>query len=306
MLECKPSVQQSERNFVKILLTGADGLIGKYLVSEMRKRDISHAALTRSELDICDNASSLDALRDTRPDVVINAAALCSFDACQRDPAASAKTNRDAPAWWATMCNERGIRFIHFSSDYVFDGLSATPYTEQDATHPLCVYGEHKAATEHLLADMPNVLLLRVAWLFGIHGRTFMSMLPGLLMGQTELTIAAGKKGSCLHAALGARAVLDLIEKQTTGLVNLVHRGTASWEEFAAYALASLVSRGCEPACKSLRPVPFKKLLDGKGARPDYSVLDPSHAENLLGYRLAHWTEGLEAYLDELGFAPRP
>ncbi len=285
---------------MKILVLGAGGLMGRHLGGEIHRRNLNAALRRHSELDITCRESRLRILDTLAPDAVINAAALCNFSACEEHPEDSLRVNLDAALSWAEECFRRSIRFVQFTSDYIYDGTKHAPYLEEDPPAPLCVYGRHKAEIEKCLGSEPLALILRVAWIFGLGGRTFMSLMPGQMMTGEVLRVAAGKKGSCLHASTGASATLDLLDAGASGIVNLVQRGETSWEEFAIQCLLQMQSMGFAPRCTRIEPVPFSGMTEGSGQRPAYSVLDVGRAEALLRHPLPTWQEALSAYLGEL------
>ena len=191
---------------MNILLLGSGGLLWRYLARELAGHALT--AQSHQDADITD-ASRLDQLFARPWDAVINAAAVCDFDACEKDPAGTGRINREAPLDLARRCAAQDALFIQYSSDYVFGGADDRLLSESDAPHPISVYGRQKADLEELIPSAcPRSLILRVSWLYGLGGKTFMSRLPDLLSGQTSLRTAAGKKGCCLTpaTALSGRA----------------------------------------------------------------------------------------------------
>jgi dTDP-4-dehydrorhamnose reductase len=289
---------------MKLLVLGAGGLLGRHLVEEARLRKFDLMGLSHHQLDLTDTKGSELILDSFRPQVVINAAALCDFAACERDPAASQRINLAAPLWWSQQSRQRGFQLVLFSSDYIFDGKKGTPYTEEDTPAPLNVYGQHKAALEQAVGPNGPELICRPAWIFGRGGKTFMSLLPHLLQAKPELQVASGKRGSCLHAGCGARAILDLVSLQACGLYNLVQPGSTSWEDFAALCWQELKQMGLHPACQKISLMPFEQLTaqsSGQGQRPSYSVLAPDKLLGQIG-PLPSWQDALRTYLAELDF----
>ncbi len=282
---------------MKILLLGAGGLLGRYLTREFAGHDLT--ALTREEADITDSAR-LDTLFTRRWDVVINAAAVCDFDACEKDPAGTGRVNRDAPLDLARRCAAHDALFVQYSSDYVFGGSADKSLNESDPPEPLSVYGQQKADLEKRIPDLcPRSLILRVSWLYGLGGKTFMSRMPDLLAGQTSLRTAAGKKGCCLYAADGAYWTRQLVEAGHTGLFNVVNPGETSWEEFARTTLEQMTFLGLEPACQAIEEVPYEQLGPGWSKRPRYSCLDTAKLAGDLPPGPRPWREALGEYLAE-------
>lgn len=282
---------------MKILLLGAGGLLGRYLAPEFADHELT--ALNRGEADIT-RGDRLDELFAPRWDAVINAAAVCDFDACEKDPDGTGRVNRDATLELARRCDAQGALFVQYSSDYVFAGDGEHLYTEDDAPRPLSVYGRHKADLEKLVPDLcPRSLLLRVSWVYGLGGKTFMSRLPDLLSTPGVLRTAAGKKGCCLYAADGAFWTRRLVEAGNTGLFNLVNSGETSWEEFVRATLAQMTSCLPAPACTGIEEVPYTQLGPGWTKRPRRSGLDPARLAALFPPGPQPWREALGAFLAE-------
>ena len=282
---------------MKILLLGSGGLLGRYLTREFAEHELT--ALARTGADITDSAR-LDELFAQRWDAVINAAAICDFDACQADPAGTGRVNRDAPLDLARRCAAQDVLFVQYSSDYVFGGEADKLLTEADAPQPLSVYGRQKADLEQHIPELcPHSLILRVSWLYGRHGKTFMSRMPDLLQSQTTLRTAAGKKGCCLYAADGAFWTRQLVEAGRTGLFNLVNPGKTSWEEFARTALAQMQLLGLSPACTQIEEVPYDQIGPGWSKRPRFSCLDAAKLAATVPPGPRPWREALGEFLAE-------
>lgn len=282
---------------MKILLFGSGGLLGRYLTREFTGHNLT--ALTHGDADITDGGR-LDALFAQRWDAVVNAAAVCDFDACENDPSGTGRVNRDAPLDLATRCAAQGALFVQYSSDYVFGGAVDRLLAEAEAPHPLSVYGRQKADLEKLIPEIcPHSLILRISWLYGLHGKTFMSRLPDLLRSQPTIRTAAGKKGCCLYAADGALWTRRLVASGRTGLFNLVNPGETSWEEFASTTLAQMDSLGLAPACRSLEEVPYEQLGPDWSKRPRYSCLDTAKISAALPPGPRPWREALGGFLSE-------
>jgi dTDP-4-dehydrorhamnose reductase len=282
---------------MKILLLGAGGLLGRYLAREFSGHELT--AVSHEQADITD-AVRMDELFAQRWDTVINAAAVCDFDACEKDPVGTGRVNRDAPLDLARRCAAQDALFVQYSSDYVFDGSEDKLLTESDVPDPLSVYGHQKAELEKLIPELcPRSLILRVSWLYGVGGKTFMSRIPELLAGQTSLRTAAGKKGCCLYAADGAYWTRQLVESGRTGLFNLVNPGETSWEEFARTTLEQMTFLGLAPACKTIEEIPYEQLGPGWSKRPRFSCLDAKKIVGAFPPGPRPWREALGVYLSE-------
>ena len=291
---------------MKIFLLGAGGLLGRYLTREFSGHELT--AMTHEQADITDGAR-MDELFARRWDAVINAAAVCDFDACEKDPVGTGRANRDAPLDLARRCAAQDALFVQYSSDYVFGGGEDRLLTESDPAEPLSVYGHQKADLEKIIPNLcPRSLILRVSWIYGLGGKTFMSRMPDLLAGQTSLRTAAGKQGCCLYAADGAHWTRQLVEAGCTGLFNLVNQGETSWEEFARTTLEQMTVLGLAPACRTIEEVPYEQLGSGWSRRPRYSCLDTAKIAATFPPGPRAWREALGEYLAEWKSvaAPRP
>jgi dTDP-4-dehydrorhamnose reductase len=279
---------------MKILLFGAGGLLGRHLSSHLRLCGHDVTALTRAEADITDG-KQIGELFGQPWDAVINAAAVCNFDACENDPAATGRVNRDAPLDLARRCAAHSALFVQFSSDYVFGGKVDRVLTESDKPAPISVYGEQKAALEREIPKLcPRSLVIRLSWLYGAGGKTFMSLLPDLLSQKESLEVASGKKGGCLYAADAALWIERLVSSEHTGLFNLVNAGGTSWEEFARRC-----AKHMSFAETKIREVPYENIGPDWSKRPRYSCLDTAKLERALPPGPRPWTEALDSFLKE-------
>lgn len=285
---------------MKTLILGAGGLLARHLVAEWKAHGLEVTGLTHDECDITD-ADRLDDVFARPWDIVINAAAICNFDACERDPAGTGAVNRDAALDLARRCAACGALFVQFSSDYVLRGDREVLWTETDAPDPLSAYGRQKAELERFVPILcPRSLVIRLSWLFGRDGRTFLSLLPLLLLREETVRVAAGKTGRCLYAPDAAHWIRLLATGGHTGLFHLANDGTMSWESFAARCLERWPTFGFEPACHNLIEVPFETLGPDWSKRPHHSALALDKVSALLPPGPRSWTLALDDYLSEL------
>ena len=280
------------------VVTGAGGQLGLCLAARLA-RDPHHAlaaAFDHRELDIADPAALRRALLDARPDVVANAAAMTHVDRCESEPAAAEAANATGPGALAALCREIGAQLVHVSTDYVFDGTGAHPYTELDRTAPRSVYGRTKLEGERrVLETQPDAIVVRTAWVFG-PGRNFVrTILEAAARAQRgegqPLRVVDDQRGSPTYAADLADGIVGLVEAGARGVVHLANSGVATWWELAraavdAWGHPELPIARCTTD-EFPRPAP----------RPAWSVLDTSKAAKL-GVRLRDWREGLRGYLE--------
>lgn len=286
-----------------VLILGAGGLTGRYLVREAKRRGMEVTALNRQELDITDSDVARDILAKVRPELVINAASVTSLETCEENPVLSRKVNCEAPEDWAKECGRAGVRFVHLGTDYIFDGKKSSAYLPADPATPLSRYGKDKAEGERrVLRTNPHALVVRLAWVFGHGGKTFMSKLPALLAEKETVELAGGRTGSCTYAGEAARTIMDLAAKKAEGIYHGVQGGTATWKAFAEKALEKMKAKGGKVACREIRELSQDQIAGLKVPRPAFSALDISGTEKFLGRKIPAWEEGLAEYLKEIGW----
>ena len=288
---------------MKVLILGAGGLTGRYLVRECKRRGMEAVAFTKQELDISKADIARDTLAKEKPELVINSASLTSLEICEGDPVLSRKVNCEAPEAWAKECGRAGVRFVHLGTDYIFDGKTTSAYLPQDLPAPLSRYGKDKAEGEkRVLRANPHALVVRLAWVFGHGGKTFMSQLPGILAEKRVVELAGGRTGSCTYAGEAARIIFDLAEKRAEGIFHGVQAGQTTWKQFAEKAIELMKDGGRSVACDEVRELSQDKIPSLQVPRPAFSPLDISETEKVLGRTIPRWEKGLVEYLKEIGW----
>jgi dTDP-4-dehydrorhamnose reductase len=277
---------------VRAFVTGAQGQLGTALVRGLAARGAQVTA-TDLELDVADPAAveaALLAAAGGPPELLLNAAAFTAVDRCEREPALAERVNAAAPAGLARLCRKHGVRLVHVSTDYVFDGDAGRPYREEDAPAPRSAYGRTKLAGERaVLAESPDFLVVRTSWLFG-RGRNFMAAILAQARAGRPLRVVDDQTGRPTYAGDLAEGMLRLAAAGARGLVHLANAGTATWWDVARATL-DLAGYGDVP----VEPISTAALrLDAP--RPRFSVLDCSKAERM-GVALRPWREALAGYL---------
>jgi dTDP-4-dehydrorhamnose reductase len=250
--------------------------------------------LPRSELDICDEAGTLELLGRLEPDAVLNCAAWTDVDGAEADPDGARAVNRDGAGNVARAAVAAGARMVHISTDYVFDGVApragsaARAYLERDPTGPATVYGASKLEGEsRVMGASPRHTVVRTAWLFGVGGRNFAETMLGLAVDRDEVRVVADQCGCPTWTGHLAPALLGLIERELTGLVHLAGTGAVSWNGFARE-----IFRQAELDCEVLEATTAE--MARPAPRPDWSALE-SEREDVLP--LPPWQDGLAGYL---------
>ncbi len=256
--------------------------------------------LGRADLDLTDGAAIQPRLAAIHPDVVINAAAYNKVDEAEQRPDLAFAVNATAPAHIARACAALGTRFIHVSTDYVFDGSLGRPYAEDDLPSPLGVYGASKLAGEHLVQAYAGeqALIVRTSAVFGVAGEgagkggNFVRAILGQAGAQHPLRVVDDQTTSPTYALDLARAIVSLAETNACGLVHVTNHGSCTWHQFAC---AILELTGLAVPCLPISSAP----VPGRARRPSYSVLSGMRL-GTLGITMPSWRGGLERYLGEI------
>ena len=278
---------------MRTLVFGGTGIVGRALVLEGRSRGWPTLGLSHGQGDITD-ARRVDELCDAfRPALIVNCAAFTKVDLCESSPERAFAANGAAVATLVRAAERLGARLVHLSTDYVFDGRATAPYPEEHPTAPQSVYGASKLAGEVLALASERALVVRTSWVFGSGGANFVDTIAGrILGGQKSFRVVSDQVGAPTWAPFLARAVSDLGEWGTTGLVHYQNRPALSWYDFAR-EIARQLDREVEvvpiPTAEAPRPAP----------RPAYSVLAVDRFEKLAGRAVESWQEGLAAHLGQ-------
>jgi dTDP-4-dehydrorhamnose reductase len=275
---------------IRLLITGAGGLLGKDLVGAAGAAGYECVGRSHTELDISDTSALGAALGEAEPAVVINCAAWTDVDGAEAEFDAALAINGRGAANVARAAREAGAWTIQISSDYVFNGDKREPYVESDPTAPLSAYGRSKLAGEQAVAhEAPEAhTVVRSSWLFGAGGRCFPETILRLASERDELSVVDDQVGCPTFTGHLAQAIVGLCERPPLGVLHVAGGGCCSWFEFAA-AIVQSAGLGAEVK-------PARTADQGRPApRPEYSVLGTERLQEAPA--LPHWRHGLEEYL---------
>jgi dTDP-4-dehydrorhamnose reductase len=273
---------------LKVLVTGAAGMLGQEVVAAAREAGHAVVACDRGMLDVTDPEAVRARLVAERPDAAVNCAAYTDVDGAEAERAAAFRLNAEAPGFVAAAAAEVGAKVLHVSSDYVFDGEKGGPYVESDVPRPLSAYGESKLAGEAPVAGgNPRHFVVRSAWLFGPGGRNFVDTMLRLGRERGEVRVVDDQVGSPTYCRDLAGVLVALAQGEAFGIHHVAGAGACSWAELAAEAF-----RRAEVDC---RVVPITTAEFPRPAvRPACSALVSERADTR---PLRPWQEGLAAYL---------
>jgi dTDP-4-dehydrorhamnose reductase len=281
---------------MRILVTGANGLLGPDVVAVANARGHEAAGVGRSELDVADAAAARAALRAHRPDAVVQCAAYTNVDGAESEPEAAMRINRDGAARVAAACASEGAVMVYLSTDYVFGGPRERPWGAGEPTGPMNHYGLTKLEGERAVAASgAEHVIARVSWLFGAARRTFVDgMLERALSGQ-NLRLVSDQFSTPTWTRTAATTLIELLERGGRGVFHVTDGGgAASRLDFAAEALRI---RGLPTEVEAVPTGTFPE----PARRPPYTVLDVSATEAFLGRPLPGWRNTLRRYLEEAG-----
>jgi dTDP-4-dehydrorhamnose reductase len=306
-----------------ILLTGKNGQIG-FELERLLPRLGKLIALDRRDLDLSNSSEIRRMVQELRPRIIVNAAAYTAVDQAETDQDAARAVNAEAPGILAEEARKLGAALVHFSTDYVFDGLKKSPYVEGDPTRPASIYGQTKLAGEEAVRQIgaPH-LILRTAWLYGTRGRNFLLNILRLASQQEELRIVNDQVGAptwCREIANATASILqnlsivpDLVSSlsNVSGTYHMTASGTTTWFEFAQ-AIRDEASRAPSDlswiaAATAGRPLIVQRIVPITTAeyptpaqRPAYSVLSNEHLSRTFNVHLPGWRIQLHSAFSNL------
>lgn len=285
---------------MKVVVTGAGGMLAGAVIEDLALRGHQTAALTRAALDILDAATVTAVMEDVRPDAVIQCAAFKAVDDAETQPDQAFRVNAEGTRIVAKACKAVGAVLVYPSTDYVFPGDSKVPYRPKDATGPLNVYGRSKLEGERAAMEAGRTLILRTSWLYGHGGPNFVETMLRLAEERDVLNVVDDQKGRPTWTRTLAVATIDLLEREVEGIFHVTDAGDpTTWYGFAEAILAFTRSDGKQARLLPTDTASFPR----PAARPGYSVLDLGETEARLGRRLPDWRASLGEYLAGRGTA---
>ncbi len=302
----------------KILLTGMNGQVGYELQRSLL--EVGEVfAFDRQNLDISKPAAIREAIQRVRPQIIVNAAAYTAVDKAESDVAAAQAINADAVQIIAEEAKKISAMLVHYSTDYVFDGSKTSPYSENDPTNPVSVYGKSKLAGDQAIQQVgvPH-LIFRTAWIYSTRGRNFLLTILRLASEREELRVVRDQVGAptwCREIAAATTSILSQLPQEAdpvarlaevSGLYHMTAGGVTTWYDFACAILdeaaAIPANRSWLRAATDGRPLKAKRVLPIRteeyptpARRPAFSVLSNSLLKEKFGLQLQGWREQLHA-----------
>ena len=278
---------------MRILVTGASGLLGNAVVRAAAGRGHEVRAFPRSEFDVTNPGEVDRRLRAEKPEVVVHCAAYTAVDRAEEESDQAMRVNRDGTRNVAMAAAQVGATVVYPSTDYVFNGRSVTPYRPDDEASPLNAYGVSKLAGEQVLATSGCTwMVVRTSWLYGPGGWDFVDVVLERGERPVGMTVVDDQVGCPTWTGSLAPGMVELAEAGARGTHHLCDAGQASWLDLARQV--------AQEADLDLELTATTTLAwDAPALRPPYSVLDSSKVEAILGRRMVPWRESLRTYLLE-------
>lgn len=283
----------------KVLVVGAGGQLGQELQRTVPP-GVECIPMPRAQLDIASGSEVAECFSNTSPQLVINAAAYTAVDKAESEPEAAHRGNAEGPAILAESCARQGIRLIHISTDFVFDGASSRPYKPEAATAPLGEYGRSKLAGEVAVKRaLPKALLLRTGWVYSSFGGNFVKTMLRLMGERDELGVVVDQVGTPTWAQGLAKAVWAAAAKpELEGIYHWSDAGVCSWYDFAIAICEEGLALGLLSRPVKIRPIAAAEYPT-PAQRPAYSVLDKTDSWRDFALEGAHWRGQLRAMLKD-------
>jgi dTDP-4-dehydrorhamnose reductase len=286
---------------MKVLIAGKNGQLG-YELCRTVPREIKLIVYDRSELDITDSHKVFQIISSEKPNVVINAAAYTKVDQAETEKEVAFAVNAIGVENLAKAAHLHKSRFIHFSTDFVFDGKKSSPYLPTDTPHPLNVYGASKWEGEKraLAATNGKALIIRTSWVYSSHGSNFVKTMLRLMKERSEVGVVADQVGTPTWAqSLALNTWAALKKPSLCDVYHLTEAGVASWYDFAVAIFEEAINLRILKSFCRVNPIKTEDYPT-LAKRPTYSVLDKSRNLKDLRFKFMHWNESLKSMLSEL------
>lgn len=296
----------------KILVTGKYGQVGWELCRSLSTLG-EVVGIDQEDLDLCNPEAIRSYVRALRPDIIVNPAAYTAVDPAETEKQLAHAINAEAPEILATEAKKLNALFVHYSTDYVFDGDATLPYLEEDPTSPKNVYGNSKRLGEEAVLSVGGrSLLFRTSWVYGARGKNFLLTMLKLAKERDQLKIVEDQVGAPTWSRSLAEATAQALllclnwgdhQQQPFGLYHMTSAGTTNWREFAETIFALYHKKGSAKGHSFAIP----KILGIKteeyptpASRPKFSLLNNQKLYQTFGLQLPHWKNALDHCIADL------
>jgi dTDP-4-dehydrorhamnose reductase len=275
---------------MRILVTGAGGMLSQTLVPTLEQRGHSVRALTQEQMDITNYMQVMDIFAQVRPELVIHGAAYTKVDLAETESDQAYLVNGYGTENIAVACNTINAAMLYISTDYVFDGTARTPYQPWAETNPVSVYGQSKLAGELAVKQhLSRFYIVRTSWLYGPGGANFVETMLRLASERKVLEVVQDQQGTPTSTVTLSDVIADLIATDRWGIYHATDGGDTTWYDFAREIL-----KGKDVEVRPTTTAAFPR----PATRPAYSILDKTSLVKTIGRDLVPWQEALANYLN--------
>ena len=288
---------------MKILIIGSGGRLGATLVHAYQK-DHQVRGFSHSEIDVSDFDEVEQLLTSLEFDLMINCSAMTNVDLCEEQRVEAFSVNADAPELLAQIAADKGARFIHFSTDYVFDGSKRTPYTEEDEPAPLSIYGESKLeGEENVLNVADGNLVVRVSWIFGPERPSFMDNIIQRARETEQIDAVADKFSTPTYTADIAAMLPRFFPAEVGGIMHFANNGECSWQQYAQHALDCCWNVGLPLKTRTVGAITLAEMPNFVARRPVYTALSTGRFTEITWQSPRSWQDAVSEYV-KLRYSP--
>lgn len=275
----------------KVLITGANGQLGKELVELFTAKGFEVYGFGRDKMDITNQTQVQEVISTLKPNIVLHSAAHTQVDLAESEPEQAFSINAYGTRNVAVAAEAVGAKLVYVSTDYVFDGTADEPYNEFSPTSPLGVYGKSKLAGEQFVRDLHSkFFIVRTSWVYGKHGANFVKTMLKLGEERKEISVVADQIGCPTYTLDLANAILELVDTEKYGVYHISNSGSCSWYEFAK---AIFENTDLDIKVIQCTTLDFPRVA----ARPAYSVLEHMSIKLNDFTPMRSWQEGLLSFL---------
>jgi dTDP-4-dehydrorhamnose reductase len=292
---------------MKILLTGKNGQVG-FELQKILSLLGEVIATDREELDLTNTDAIRAFIDQTKPDIIINPAAFTAVDKAESEPDLAYKINVTAPEVLAEKASELNIPLVHFSTDYVFDGLKKEAYVETDKTNPQSIYGKTKCEGEEKIRKYVKHIILRTSWVFGSHGNNFLKTMLRLITDKESLNIVGDQHGSPASALMLADVTFKIVDTMFKnknfndfGTYHLTNEGETNWHAYASFIASEAMKLNLKVKCvpDQIHPI-LTSEYPTAAKRPTNSRLNTDKIKKTFMLELPHWESEVKKVLREI------
>lgn len=282
---------------MKIMIIGCNGQLGYDMTQQCAIKGYEVCGIDYPKINITDYFSVIDVLKRNKPSVIINCAAYAQVDQCETARDEAYAVNSDGVENVARGAQEIEAKVVHFSTDYVFDGMKGKPYLESDEPNPLSVYGKSKYQGEKRVSQaMENYIIIRTAWLYGAHGNNFVKTIWQKARENSRtgvpLKIVNDQYGSPTYTKELCEQTLAIVEAHHSGIFHCTNEGVCTWYEFASEILSNFNN------CVKVQPCTTEEF-PRPAFRPPYSVLENARLKSLGIYYMRSWKDAFCRFFTE-------